>query len=366
MAVRVATFNMENLFRRPQAMNVETWDEGRVALDAVARLNELLAHDPYTEADKKEIAGILTTAGLAAPQPKGALFRVNQVREKLYVVKRGTGEIEVVADGRGDWLGWVELTTDELAWGAIENTGRVVDAIRPDVLLCVEVEDRPALQRFNDLVLTEKFPAAAFPYNVLIDGNDTRGIDIGLLSRFPIVNVRTHIFDGAPKEIFSRDCPEYEVLLPDGGSLWILGNHFKSKGYGDAGQSARRRLGQAGRVREIYQEALRRSGYVIVAGDLNDTPDSPPLRALGNETGLRDVMTHSGYSGRPGTYGTGNTPSSKIDYLLLSPALWPKVTSVDVERRGIWAPRGGNPFPTVTGKTTQASDHGAVYVDLEL
>ena len=72
------------------------------------------------------------------------------------------------------------------------------------------------------------------------------------------------------------------------------------------------------------------------------------------------------YQGKPGTYGTGNTKSSKIDYLLLSPALWPKLTAVGVERGGVYAPRGGNPFPSVTSKATQASDHGAVYADLDL
>src|SRR6185503_12943749 len=110
-------------------------------------------------------------------------------------VLRQTGVLEVVAKGRSDWVGWVRYATDELAWEAVGNTGRVVDAIRPDIMLCVEVENRPALQRFTDQVLGTRFPAAALPFNVVIDGNDPRGIDLGMMSRHPIVSVRTHIFD---------------------------------------------------------------------------------------------------------------------------------------------------------------------------
>lgn len=260
----------------------------------------------------------------------------------------------------------MELVTEDLPAETVTNTGRVVDAVRPDVLLCVEVENRPALQRFNDQILGEWFPRTAFPCNMVIDGNDPRGIDLGLLSRFPIEEVRPHVFDAEDgRPVFSRDCPEYRIGLPDGRALWILGNHFKSKGYGNPGQSARRRLRQARRVNEIYRRAVERPPYVIVAGDLNDTPDSEPLRALTDGTGLRDAMSHPTYSGRPGTYGTGNTPSSKIDYLLLSPALWDVVGEVEVERRGVYT-RDGERFDTVTGKVDQASDHAALYADLVL
>jgi endonuclease/exonuclease/phosphatase family metal-dependent hydrolase len=361
--MRVATFNMENLFRRPRVMNVEEWSQGRPALEAIAELNELIAHEVYSKADKKRIAEILTDYGLAGTEPGPRLFTINQVREKLYVVHRN-GVLEVVAKGRKSWLGWVDLVTDTRAEIALENTGRVVDAMRPDILVCVEIEDRLALQRFNDQVLLTRFPAAAFPYNMLVDGNDTRGIDVGILSRHPIVSVRSHIFDGGTQPVFSRDCAEYDIALPGGETLVILANHFKSKGYGNPRQSAARRRRQADRVKEIYLEALKRSEFVIVAGDLNDSPDSAPIKVL-TGAGLRDVMAPPFYTGKPGTYGTGNSATSKIDYLLLSPGLFPKLTAAQVERRGVFAPRAGNPFPEVTSKADQASDHGALYADLQ-
>ncbi|WP_189382325.1 hypothetical protein [Streptosporangium nondiastaticum] len=47
------------------------------------------------------------------------------------------------------------------------------------------------------------------------------------------------------------------------------------------------------RVAEIYQAALARSAHVVVAGDLNDTPDSVPLSFLSFllAAGLQDAMT---------------------------------------------------------------------------
>lgn len=373
MPVRIATFNMENLFRRPRVMNVENWDEGRRGLEQIARLNELLAHETYTEQDKTAIAEILVAEGLGRRNPENVLFRINEVRGRLYVIKED-GRLEVVAHGRADWTGWVVPATDELAWNVVRNTGRVVDAVRPDLLLCVEIEDRPALQRFNDQVLARDFPGAEFPYNLLIDGNDERGIDLGVLSRFPIREVRTHLFDRAPGSgsdggrVFSRDCPEYAIELPGDRLLWLIGNHLKSKGYGNFQESARRRLRQARRAREIYLEAMRRSpsDLVVVAGDFNDTPDSDPLKEMRRETGLRDVMTSSLYTGRPGTFGTGNTENSKIDYLMLSPALWPGLRAVGVERRGVYTRDAHDRFDTVTSKANQASDHGALWADLDL
>jgi hypothetical protein len=66
---------------------------------------------------------------------------------------------------------------------------------------------------------------------LVIDGNDNRGIDVGILSRFPIVEIRSHIDDpGANGEkIFSRDCPEYDVMLATGDRIVVVPNHLKSK-----------------------------------------------------------------------------------------------------------------------------------------
>ncbi|MFG2191683.1 endonuclease/exonuclease/phosphatase family protein [Streptomyces sp. NPDC048639] len=367
MTLRIATFNAENLFRRPRVFGLEDQAERREILEDFSALVSVLDHETYTAEDKDAIVGILEKYDVHNSQSRTRPFVVNETRggAKLFKVKQG-GAIEIVAKGRPNWVGWAEMVRDDLNWEAVQNTGRLIAEIDADILLTVEVEDRLTLDRFNEQVLNDQMGAKRYPFNMLIDGNDSRGIDVGLFSRRPIDCIRSHIFDTASgRTVFSRDCPEFEVELPDGKPLWILGNHFKSKGFGKAADSANKRKMQAKQVRKIYEAALERSARVVVAGDLNDTPDSDPIELL-LSAGLQDAMSHSSYTGAPGTYGTGQSLRQKIDYLMLSPDLFDRVQAVDVERRGIWAPHTFKSFETVTSKATQASDHGALFADLEM
>jgi len=78
--------------------------------------------------------------------------------------------------------------------------------------------------------------------------------------------------------------------LPNQQRLHLLCNHFKSKSGGEAGSDPRRQR-QAERVAEILQDYDLDQDLVIVAGDLNDTPDAAsPLRPLLDVAGLHDVL----------------------------------------------------------------------------
>lgn len=253
-----------------------------------------------------------------------------------------------------------------VTWEATRNTARVVKEVSPDVLVCVEVEDRPTMQRFHDQVLLGH--EHAFTYNVLVDGNDSRGIDVGLFSNYPISAVRTHVDerDEDGSALFSRDCPRFDVRLPSGRLLIVLGNHFKSRGYGAFSETSAKRLRQARRVQQIAMEALRDSPYVAVAGDLNDEPDSEPIRTIKHQTGLKDISEHPRYSGRIPTYKASTSLRNKIDYLLLSPALYDTVQAGAVNVNGTFAPRAGSPYPDLRRVQDQASDHGALWADLDI
>jgi len=155
-----------------------------------------------------------------------------------------------------------------------------------------------------------------------------------------------------------------------GGSYVVLINHLKSKGFGSQAQSNARRKAQATRVREIYEQR-RAQGIdrIVIAGDLNDTPDSDPLSPLlGAGSDLVDIFAHPQFQGdgRPGTFGNG-TKSNKIDYLLFSPALFAKVTGGGVWRKGVWGGKNGDLFPhypEMTRSIHAASDHAAVWADI--
>jgi endonuclease/exonuclease/phosphatase family metal-dependent hydrolase len=284
-----------------------------------------------------------------------------------------SGKLVIVATGRGDWVGWVELKTEPVNAEAIANTGRVMGLVDADILAVIEAESRPALLRFSELLLPQ---VSVKPYDhiMLVDGNDDRGIDVGLLTRdaWPIRTVVSHVDDrdGSGNRLFSRDCLELEIGVPGGGSIWLLVNHLKSQGYGSAAQNDARRLRQATRVREIYEARVATAEFVAILGDFNDTPDSDPLAPLFKDGKLRDVSKNPKFKddGRPGTWRNG-TAANKLDYVVLSPALWDRVTSAGVERRGVWGGTKGTLFPhlpEITKQVEAASDHAAIWVDLDL
>ncbi|GGW38331.1 hypothetical protein GCM10010503_13070 [Streptomyces lucensis JCM 4490] len=370
MSIRLATFNMENVFRRPTAFRLRNPADREKVIGDFTRLVTLLDLPKYSDRDKEEIARLIEKHRAYAVDPEDPpLIFINDARPGKgsgLFEQTGSGKnvhIEVKAGGRADWAGWAELGQDDLDLCVVQNTGRVVSEVDADILLTVEVEDRLTLERFNTQVLAGALGRRPYPYVLLIDGNDPRGIDIGILSRHPVTSVRTHIFDTDPDRpedrLFSRDCPEFEIGL-DGTPLVVLGNHLKSKFHDDP----ELRLAQARRVAQIYREAQERTPHVVVAGDLNDDPDSAAATAL-MDTGLRDVMSHRSYHGEPGTHGDCGSKHDKIDYLLLPPPLWHEVQHVGLETRGIFA-KGIKSFCTVTSKTNAASDHAALFVDLDL
>ena len=249
---------------------------------------------------------------------------------------------------------------------------RVLRDVSADVLAAIEVDNRVAVQRFNEQLLPS-VNGVPYPHIMVIEGNDDRGIDVGLMTRFAVGTMRSHVDDlRNGSRIFSRDCAEYEILLPSGVTLLLLVNHFKSKGFGTQAESNERRFRQAERVRALY-DAHRQAGLknIAVVGDFNDTPDAAPLAPLvAQSSTLRDIAAHPNFQsdGRPGTFGNG-AKSQKIDYILLSPELFAQVTLAGVFRMGVWGGTNGTlfpHFPEMTRPIHAASDHAALFVDLNI
>jgi endonuclease/exonuclease/phosphatase family metal-dependent hydrolase len=217
--------------------------------------------------------------------------------------------------------------------------------------------------------------ASKYDHVMLIDGNDDRGIDVGVMTKQPfnIESIKSHVDDfDAHGKIFSRDCAEYTIKTPSGKTLILLINHFKSKGYGSPVQSNAKRKRQATRVLEIYEQRLSNGfQYIAIAGDFNDTPDSDPLvPLLANNSNLTDITQHNKFisDGRAGTYGNG-APLQKIDYILMSPELANTVQEGRIERRGVWGGVNGTlfpHFPEMLSAKDAASDHAALWVELDI
>ncbi len=366
--LRLAAFNVENLFERAAAFNLADTDDGKAVSLAHARVNALFAKPRYAAADRRAIRAQLDVLGLDIG--KGARRR----RPAVAILRENRGKLrgkdgEITAAGRGDWVGQVDLLTEPVNAEAIANTGHVIQRVNADVLAVVEAENRPALVRFVAQVLGRE---PDYAHAMLVDGNDERGIDVGLLARrgLEIREMRSHV-DAAEDgfdPVFARDCPEYEVRVGGGKSLWVIPNHFSSKRGGAAADERRR--AQAERAAAIYRERRKRGAELVaVVGDLNDEPRRPVLDALLKRTDLKDVSDLAAFEpdGLPGTYGPG-TLGTKIDYVLLSPALQALARRGGVERSGVFDKRATPRWEMLPGLTdkTAASDHAAIWVDLDL
>jgi len=369
--MRIAAFNVENLFNRARALDQRTWSVGRPVLEAYQRVCALLEEPVYTDEVKHDVLRELGRLGLRGGDT-AKFARLRQNRGRLLRRSRD-GQVRVVAGGRADWIGWVELTTDRVDELALVNTARVLQDVGADIVGVVETESRLALKRFADAGLVRQ-GRPRYPHVMVVDGNDERGIDVGVLSAagYPLVGQHSHVDDAdSVGRVFSRDCAEYHFSTPGGRRVAILVNHFKSKGYGGKVASDAIRRRQAVRVAEIYRGLVAGGvDHVAVVGDLNDTPDSEPLAPLLGGTDLRDISAHPGFDddGRPGTYGYC-TARNKLDYVLLSPPLFDAAAGGGIFRRGVWGGKRGVLWPiyeTMTSAVHAGSDHAAIFADIDL
>lgn len=370
--MKLAVFNVENLFDRAKAMNGDTWEHGKATLEKFARLNELLGQVSYSTQSKTEMRKLMLQLGLEK-NDKGPFVLLRRNRKGLLKRPRGGG-LEILANGRADWVGSLELRVEAVDELAMRNTARVIKDVNADVLGVVEAESRPVLDDFSRTILPA-VKGKRYENVMLIDGNDMRGIDVGLMTKkgFPIGNMRSHVSDKNSKgrNIFSRDCPEYEIETPNGNRLLVMINHLKSKGYGKTSVSDARRKAQAARIKEIYEERIKLGyKYIAVIGDLNDTPDSNPLSPLLAKTDLKEISALPNHEdgGRPGTYGS-STASKKFDYILLSPKLFAKGGKSGIWRKGMWPgvrPKKWDAYPEIKRKGQAASDHAALWVELNI
>jgi endonuclease/exonuclease/phosphatase family metal-dependent hydrolase len=369
MKVRIGTFNVENLFDRPTVMNYENNADGQPIIDDYHKLTLLLEKETYSPDDKKQIEAVMDKYKLMDRSVDHKELILREVRGKLWI-QHQDGTKTWVAKGYEDFLGWVELVRESINDTAIKNTARVLAEVSADVQILIEVENRMVLQHFHDSYLVPELASLGKqPYKYLLSfqGNDEREINIALMSRLPVLYMKSNIdiMNNSNKCMFPRDCAQYILQLPNNKQLFIYANHFSSQG---SDISGKRRKEQSATVLKLVNEGFKNTDSIAVMGDMNESYlTKSNLHALTNDPRLKDAMALDKYPDQatyPGTYTTA-TKSNKLDYILLSTALQSCVTAVNVERRGYFTKKW-TPFNTVTSPRDQASDHHCVWVDLDL
>ena len=381
--IRIASFNVENLFARPKAFSTASWSAAEPVLKAYQKVNSLIQKANYTADHKNKIRDLLVKLDIYTRNETGAIRRNQTTDPKWAWLRKNRGafdseprdqtqSVEIIANGRGDWIGWVELAKEPVDEIATRMTARVIQEVDVDILGVVEVEDRPSLVRFNRELL-----AGLYRHVMLVDGNDERGIDVAIMTRdgIDIESIHSNV-DKADDEglIFSRDCAEYEVRTPSGTRVSVLVNHFKSQ----SGGGGAKRKRQAKAVREIVENLIQQGKHVVVLGDLNEGPTTPGSQApnlarlFDNNSPLIDCYSLPGFDvgNRPGTFDSCGW-RNRFDYIFISRSLQTQYAGGRVFRKGLWGSRATRPtawetYPEISSSKEGASDHSAVVIDLDL
>jgi endonuclease/exonuclease/phosphatase family metal-dependent hydrolase len=260
------------------------------------------------------------------------------------------------------------------------NTAQAILDSRPDVLAVQEVENLYTLRLFNAQYLDDYFDRM-----VLVDGNDPRGIDVGVMLRTGfkgvITAVRTHIDEPVdPKKsvrrgsngfgylatgaLFSRDCLEVDIEF-NHTTLTLLVNHFKAQDGTPAAIARRKR--QATRVAELAAAAAAEKKHPVVLGDLNvdgaqkDGSLDPLLKAQSS------LLPDPFPAGTWTHYYTSDKKISRLDYILPHKDL--EVSATKIVRMGLTTKckqYTGPRYPTIGQEHTEASDHCPTTVVLQV
>src|SRR6185503_15736128 len=121
--VRIASFNVENLFARPNAFRTTDLSVAEPILAANAEVNELIKQPVYSDADKTTIRNLLVTLDIYTVNSHGAVRRKEVLHPKWAWLRKNRGtfdrepqdvthSVEIIATGRGDWIGWIELAKE--------------------------------------------------------------------------------------------------------------------------------------------------------------------------------------------------------------------------------------------------------------
>ncbi len=160
----------------------------------------------------------------------------------------------------------------------LSDVSGVLSTLAPDIAVMPEVE--------NDNVTADlAAKLGGYPYHTTSQGNDPRGIDIAVISRYPFDKIVSHKNDffspstnGLSSYKYSRDCLEIHLTI-NGRHVILLGVHFKATS--DPGSDEKRQA-EAEHTRKIAfdLQAADPTAAIVALGDFNCTPDSAPMQAL--------------------------------------------------------------------------------------
>lgn len=258
-------------------------------------------------------------------------------------------------------------------------TAKALAETKADIIALQEVENLLLLDKFHSQMLQGRM----FKYRIVIDGNDPRNIDVAVMSKYPIISIKSYRHERNKEnnaDLFSRDCLEVDIDI-NGKIFTIFANHFKSM-MGGREKTRDRRVEQAERVVEIIENRFgsELKGNFAVVGDLNDYPEdgedtTTALTALLKHKNLINIVEKMPKNERWTHWYKGakkGMRAKQIDYIFLPKLLYNEAGKPvpKIERRGLpWRAEedySGVRFDGIGQHDPKASDHCPLYVDIPL
>lgn len=157
---------------------------------------------------------------------------------------------------------------EEVLQAKILNLAKVIKTYNKgkgaDIVVLQEVENKRVLKQLVDIGLK----GLGYKYISLIEGPDSRGIDVGMISKLPIVSEKLHKVDltGISKD--TRGILEVKFQVGKK-SITVFGNHWPSQGNISAARM---------KASEVLLEnaKLASSNLVVATGDFNTLEDELP------------------------------------------------------------------------------------------
>jgi exonuclease III len=323
--VKITTFNCENLFGRYRFLN-KPWDERPSGFEKLIQVYDVIALEPGR-----------------------------------------SGKIKPVA----------------IAQDQRKTTAKAILETAPDILVVEEVENLPTLRMFNSMYCKNYFDRV-----ICLDGNDARGIDLGVLIRrgfeAEVLDIRTHAdeaYDGkflksssrldtssTKNAVFSRDCLEVDIRI-SGTVITILANHLKAQD--GKPSSTEKRKKQCARILEIAEKAIADGKKPVVLGDLNidvkQKDYDASLDELYNYKKLKDPFKDLPTADLWSHYYSSEKKISRLDYILVDKTL--NVVATEFFRKGLppaCKQYTGPRLSTMAGNDLEASDHCPTSVVVEI
>jgi endonuclease/exonuclease/phosphatase family metal-dependent hydrolase len=370
--MKIATFNVQNLFHRDRSLIQRT--AGKCVSDWIAEFDSLLLKEKYPSNRErlKELAFLLG---------------FDKTYQNPYVVMRKkAGELylkgmncskELKAGELTDWNGWIKIQTLPIDPESTNHKAMVISEIDPDILVLQEVEDKISLDEFNQHFLP-KYNCEPFSESILISGSEGKGLEQALLLKngYELESVKIHNLESS--EYLKQELFEYEIQSPKGEKINILSAYFHENNLNKE-KAFEIRKNQAYQTSTIYKMLqMQGKNNIVITGTLNAPSYCNSLSPLLQETDLRDISKNKTFNVaidegkdatyyRLGAYRMGVNIKQK-DYLLLSPTLFANVKSSGLNRKGVWPEKRPNwrIYSSIRNMAQAASLHPGIWGNIKI